>query len=124
MTPEAQSYATSIQMTPHKCHKTVVEVSLICYLLPPIHSNKKRAALSSLMTAVSLNAKQHLIRRIQWIGYDVLGFLGVGVALDIFQNILLLYFQYDLLVFTGYGVLSLFPSWSLVSASTDTPYLP
>nr|GEX21332.1 hypothetical protein [Tanacetum cinerariifolium] len=56
-----------------------------------------------------------LIRRIQWIRYDVLGFLGVGAMLDIFQNILLLYFQYDLLVFTGYGVLSLFPSWSLVT---------
>ncbi|GKD58235.1 hypothetical protein Tco_1295744, partial [Tanacetum coccineum] len=27
-------------------------------------------------------------------------------------------------VFSGYGLLSLFPLWSLVSAGTDTPYLP
>nr|GEX34033.1 zinc finger, CCHC-type [Tanacetum cinerariifolium] len=64
------------------------------------------------------------IRRIQWIEYGELGFLGVGTTLDIFQNMILLYFQYDVLVFTGYGVLSLFPLWSLVSAGTDTSYLP
>nr|GEU33359.1 DNA-binding WRKY [Tanacetum cinerariifolium] len=45
------------------------------------------------------------IRRIQGIGYGVLEFLGVGTTLDIFQNIILLYFQYGVLVFTGYGVL-------------------
>nr|GFA49158.1 ribonuclease H-like domain-containing protein [Tanacetum cinerariifolium] len=38
-------------------------------------------------------------------------------TLDIFQNILLLYFQYGVLVFTGYGILSLFSSWCLVSAA-------
>nr|GEW79067.1 hypothetical protein [Tanacetum cinerariifolium] len=64
------------------------------------------------------------IRRIQGIGYGVLGFLGVGTALDIFHNTILLYFQYGVLVFTGYGVLILFLSWSLVSAGMDTPYLP
>nr|GEW13494.1 hypothetical protein [Tanacetum cinerariifolium] len=57
--------------------------------------------------------------------YDVLEFLGVGTMLDIFQKIIFIpYFQYGVLVFTGYGVLSLFPLWSLVSSSTDTPYLP
>ncbi|GKE60927.1 hypothetical protein Tco_1511294, partial [Tanacetum coccineum] len=64
------------------------------------------------------------IRHIQGIGYGVLGFLGVRTTLDIFQNIILLYFQYGVLVFIGYGVLRLCPSWSLVSAGTDTPYLP
>nr|GEW69722.1 retrotransposon protein, putative, unclassified [Tanacetum cinerariifolium] len=54
------------------------------------------------------------IRRIQWIGYGVLEFLRVGITLDIFQNIILLYFQYGVLVFTGYDVLSLFPLWSLL----------
>ncbi|GKF35697.1 hypothetical protein Tco_0112455, partial [Tanacetum coccineum] len=32
-------------------------------------------------------------------------FLGVGTTLDIFQNIHILYFQYGVLVFSGYGVL-------------------
>ncbi|GJY04433.1 hypothetical protein Tco_0370373, partial [Tanacetum coccineum] len=53
------------------------------------------------------------------------GFLGVWTTLDIFQNIKFIpYFQYGVLVFSGYGVLILFPLWSLVSAGTDTPYLP
>ncbi|GKD07443.1 reverse transcriptase domain-containing protein, partial [Tanacetum coccineum] len=53
------------------------------------------------------------------------GFLGVGTTLDIFQNIIFIpYFQYGVLVFSGYGVLSFIPLWSLVSAGTDTPYLP
>ncbi|GKA84875.1 hypothetical protein Tco_0806529, partial [Tanacetum coccineum] len=65
-----------------------------------------------------------LIRRIQGIGYGILEFLGVWTTLDIFQNIHILYLEYGVLVFSGYGVLSLFPLWSLVSAGTDTPYLP
>ncbi|GJR59428.1 hypothetical protein Tco_1501590 [Tanacetum coccineum] len=64
------------------------------------------------------------IRRIQGVGYGVLEFLRVGATFDIFQNIHLLYLQYGVLVFSGYGVLVLCPSWSLVSAGTDTPYLP
>ncbi|GJR58421.1 hypothetical protein Tco_1500583 [Tanacetum coccineum] len=51
------------------------------------------------------------------------GFLGVETTLDIFQNIHILYLQYGVLVFSGYGVLILFPSWSLVRSGTDTPYL-
>ncbi|GJR43585.1 hypothetical protein Tco_1311688, partial [Tanacetum coccineum] len=51
-------------------------------------------------------------------------FLGVGTMFDIFQNIHILYLQYGVLAFSGYGVLIMFPSWSLVSAGTDTPYLP
>ncbi|GJZ79539.1 hypothetical protein Tco_0644376, partial [Tanacetum coccineum] len=64
------------------------------------------------------------IRRIQGIGYGVLEFLGVGTTFDIFQNLHILYLQYGVLSFSGYNVLSLFPLWSLVSAGTDTPYLP
>ncbi|GKG45742.1 hypothetical protein Tco_0498188, partial [Tanacetum coccineum] len=64
------------------------------------------------------------IRRIQGIEYGVLGFLGVGTTFDIFQNIHILYLQYGVLVFSGYGVLNLFSLWSLVSAGTDMPYLP
>ncbi|GJZ12586.1 retrotransposon ORF1 [Tanacetum coccineum] len=58
------------------------------------------------------------------IGYGVLEFLGVGTTFDIFQNIHILYLEYGVLSFSGYGVLSLFPLWSLVSAGTDTSYLP
>ncbi|GJU50752.1 pentatricopeptide repeat-containing protein, partial [Tanacetum coccineum] len=54
------------------------------------------------------------IRRIQCIGYGVLGFLRVGTTFDIFQNIHILYLQYGVLVFIGYGVLIKFPLWSLV----------
>ncbi|GJY02505.1 hypothetical protein Tco_0360657 [Tanacetum coccineum] len=64
------------------------------------------------------------IRRIQGIGYGVLGFLGVGTTFDIFQNIHILYLRYGVLSSSGYGVLIFFPLWSLVSAGTDTPYLP
>ncbi|GJR16760.1 hypothetical protein Tco_0965287 [Tanacetum coccineum] len=64
------------------------------------------------------------IRHIQCVGYGVLGFLGVGTTFDIFQNIHLLYFQYGVLVFSGYGVLIMWSSWSLMSACTYTPYLP
>ncbi|GJZ70111.1 hypothetical protein Tco_0633661 [Tanacetum coccineum] len=38
----------------------------------------------------------------------------LGTTFDIFQNIHLLYLQYRVLVFSGYDVLILFPSWSLV----------
>ncbi|GJX92952.1 zf-CCHC domain-containing protein [Tanacetum coccineum] len=51
------------------------------------------------------------------------GLLGVKTTFDIFRNILLLYCEYDVLVFSGYGVLILFPSWSLLSVGTNTPYL-
>ncbi|GJW49975.1 hypothetical protein Tco_0091326 [Tanacetum coccineum] len=61
-----------------------------------------------------------LIRPIQCGGYGVLGFLEVGTTFDIFQNIHLLYLLYGVLVFSGYGVLIMFPLWSLVSAGTDT----
>ncbi|GJZ00660.1 putative ribonuclease H-like domain-containing protein [Tanacetum coccineum] len=54
-----------------------------------------------------------LIRSIQGIGYDVLQFLKVGTTFDIFQNIHILYLEYGVLSFFGYGILSLFPLWSL-----------
>nr|GEW79772.1 hypothetical protein [Tanacetum cinerariifolium] len=53
-----------------------------------------------------------------------LEFLGVGTTFDILQNIYILYLEYGVLSFSGYGVLSFFPLWSLASAGTDTPYLP
>ncbi|GJV62913.1 hypothetical protein Tco_1473741 [Tanacetum coccineum] len=53
------------------------------------------------------------------------GFLGVGTTFDIFQNIIFIpYLEYGVLSLSGYGVLSFIPLWSLVSAGTDTPYLP
>ncbi|GKA07742.1 putative reverse transcriptase domain-containing protein [Tanacetum coccineum] len=49
------------------------------------------------------------IRRIQGIGYGVLEFLRVETTFDIFQNIIFIsYFQYGVLVFSGYGVLGSF----------------
>ncbi|GKA33920.1 reverse transcriptase domain-containing protein [Tanacetum coccineum] len=65
------------------------------------------------------------IRRIQGIGYGVLGFLGVGTTFDIFQNIHILYLQYGVLVFTGYGVLNIVPLWSLFLKKklTEAPIL-
>ncbi|GJV79011.1 zf-CCHC domain-containing protein [Tanacetum coccineum] len=62
------------------------------------------------------------IRRIQSLGYGVLEFLGVGTMFDIFQNLHILYLEYGVLSFSRYGILSLFPLWSLVSAGTDTPF--
>ncbi|GKA64073.1 hypothetical protein Tco_0763679 [Tanacetum coccineum] len=58
------------------------------------------------------------------------GFLRVGTTFDIFQNIHILYLQYGVLVFSGYGVLILFPLWSFgecrhryaVSSLMDTAY--
>ncbi|GJY73423.1 hypothetical protein Tco_0477854 [Tanacetum coccineum] len=65
------------------------------------------------------------IRHIQGLDTAYWGFLRVGTTLDIFQNIILIpYFQYGVLVFSGYGVLSFIHLWSLVSAGMDTPYLP
>ncbi|GKC14903.1 hypothetical protein Tco_1011685, partial [Tanacetum coccineum] len=65
------------------------------------------------------------IRRIQGLDTAYWGFLGVGTTLDIFQNIILIpYFEYGILSISGYDVLSFIPLWSLVSAGTDTPYLP
>ncbi|GJS04177.1 putative reverse transcriptase domain-containing protein [Tanacetum coccineum] len=64
------------------------------------------------------------ILRIQGIGYGVLEFLGVGTIFDIFQNIHILYLQYGVLTSSRYGVLSFIPLCSMVSAGTDTPYLP
>ncbi|GJZ28577.1 hypothetical protein Tco_0573224 [Tanacetum coccineum] len=52
-------------------------------------------------------------------------FLRVGTTLDIFQNIILIpYLGYGVLSFSGYGILMFILLWSLVSAGTDTPYLP
>ncbi|GJU16920.1 hypothetical protein Tco_1164085 [Tanacetum coccineum] len=52
-------------------------------------------------------------------------FCGVGTTLDIFQNIILIpYLEYGILILFEYGVLIFIPLWSLVSAGTDTPYLP
>ncbi|GKA61937.1 reverse transcriptase domain-containing protein [Tanacetum coccineum] len=77
-------------------------------------------------------AENMLVQGLESVRYDISNvldtkywrFLGVGTAFDIFQNIHILYLQYSVLVFSGYGVLILFPSWSLVSGDTDTPYLP
>ncbi|GKC16521.1 putative reverse transcriptase domain-containing protein [Tanacetum coccineum] len=52
------------------------------------------------------------IRRIQGIGYGVLEFLGVGTTFDIFQNLHILYFQYGVLIFSGYVILDLSLLWS------------
>ncbi|GKE17977.1 hypothetical protein Tco_1425554, partial [Tanacetum coccineum] len=55
------------------------------------------------------------IRRIQGIGYNVLGFLGVRTTFDIFQNIHILYLRYGVLTSFGYGILSFIPLWSLTA---------
>ncbi|GJT81998.1 hypothetical protein Tco_1056340 [Tanacetum coccineum] len=78
----------------------------------------------TLMDHLGVVLESVLIRRIQGIGYGVLRFLGVGTTFDIFQNIHILYLQYDILVFSGYGVLNRFPLWHLVSSGTDMLYLP
>ncbi|GJU79287.1 hypothetical protein Tco_1276357 [Tanacetum coccineum] len=65
------------------------------------------------------------IRRIQVLDTAYWGFLRVGTTLDIFQNIILIpYLEYGVLILSRYGVLIFIPLWSLVSAGTDTPYLP
>ncbi|GKB80398.1 hypothetical protein Tco_0947293 [Tanacetum coccineum] len=64
------------------------------------------------------------IRRIQGLDMAYWGFLRVGTTFDSFQNIHILYLEYGILSLSGYDVLSFIPLWSLVSAGTDTPYLP
>ncbi|GKD57220.1 hypothetical protein Tco_1290607, partial [Tanacetum coccineum] len=65
------------------------------------------------------------IRHIQLVGYGVLEFFRVGTTFDIFQDIIFIpYFQYGVLVLSGYGILNKFPLWSLVIAGTNTTYLP
>ncbi|GJZ81055.1 hypothetical protein Tco_0646049 [Tanacetum coccineum] len=64
------------------------------------------------------------IRRVQRLDTAYWGFLGVGTTLDIFQNIHILYLESGVLSISGYGILSFIPLWSLVSADTDTSYLP
>ncbi|GJZ92635.1 hypothetical protein Tco_0664700, partial [Tanacetum coccineum] len=64
------------------------------------------------------------IWRIQGLDMAYWGFLGVGITFDIFQTIHILYLEYGVLSLSGYGVLSFIPLWSLVSACTDTTYLP
>ncbi|GJT17895.1 hypothetical protein Tco_0876601 [Tanacetum coccineum] len=87
-------------------------------------------AISKLFTAETFIAKSSglevgWIRRIQELDTTYWGFLRVGTTLDIFQNIILIpYLEYDVLILSGYGVLIFIPLWSLVSAGTDTPYLP
>ncbi|GJY05935.1 hypothetical protein Tco_0371875 [Tanacetum coccineum] len=64
------------------------------------------------------------IRRIPGLDMAYWGFLGVGTTFDIFQNIHILYLRYGVLSLSRYGILGFIPRWSLVSADTDTPYLP
>ncbi|GJZ10261.1 hypothetical protein Tco_0545020 [Tanacetum coccineum] len=61
------------------------------------------------------------IQRIPVLDTAYWGFLRLGTTLDIFQNIHILFLEYSVLSFSGYGVLSFNPMWSLVSAGTDTP---
>ncbi|GJX65523.1 hypothetical protein Tco_0299866 [Tanacetum coccineum] len=61
------------------------------------------------------------IRHIQAIGYSILEFLGVGTTFKIFQNIYILYLEYGVLDFSGYGVLSLFPLLSLALDQASPP---
>ncbi|GKF49161.1 hypothetical protein Tco_0142412, partial [Tanacetum coccineum] len=44
------------------------------------------------------------------------GFLRVGNTFDIFKNLHILYLGYDVYPSSGYGVLILFPLWSLVKS--------
>ncbi|GJX99622.1 hypothetical protein Tco_0356641 [Tanacetum coccineum] len=71
-----------------------------------------------------LGSGSQFVRRIQGLDTAYWGFLGVGTTLDIFQNIHILYLRYGVLSLSGYGVLNFIPLWSLVSAGTDTSYLP
>ncbi|GJS30024.1 reverse transcriptase domain-containing protein [Tanacetum coccineum] len=67
-----------------------------------------------------------LIRRIQGNRYGVLEFLGVGTAFDIFQNIHILttYVRRSMLLLETTLLRLVYPCGLLVSAGTDTPYLP
>ncbi|GJS65385.1 retrovirus-related pol polyprotein from transposon TNT 1-94 [Tanacetum coccineum] len=85
----------------------------------PILKTSFPIAWRNLLTFVIQGMEVGSIRRIQGIGYGVLEFLGVGTTFDIFQNLYILYLQYGVLIFSGYGVLGLFPLWSL-SANEET----
>nr|GEV93970.1 hypothetical protein [Tanacetum cinerariifolium] len=83
-----------------------------------------KGGVSAWETSTGLGLEVSSIRRIQGIGYGVLEFLGVGSTFDIFQNIYILYLEYDILSFSGYDVLDFIVLWSLVSTDMDTSYLP
>ncbi|GJV99236.1 reverse transcriptase domain-containing protein [Tanacetum coccineum] len=77
-----------------------------------LRSRKSKISFHRIPKSLGKGLEVGSIRRIQWVGYGVLEFLGVGTTLDIFQNILFPYIQYGVLVFSGYGVLIFFPLWS------------
>ncbi|GJS96494.1 hypothetical protein Tco_0803462 [Tanacetum coccineum] len=93
-----------------KCYLRSIQI--ICI------SPKEQLLLSSIGLEVSS------IQRIQVLDTAYWGFLGVGTTLDIFQNIHILYLEYGVLSISVYDVLSFIHLGSLVSAGTDTPYLP
>ncbi|GKC40994.1 retrovirus-related pol polyprotein from transposon TNT 1-94 [Tanacetum coccineum] len=98
--------------------------------LDQVIRNLNQRTLSAMITYLEEGLEFGSIRRIQGIGYGVLKFLGVGTTFDIFQNLHILYLEYDVLSFSGYGVLSLFPLWSFgecrhgyaISSLMDTAY--
>ncbi|GJW46688.1 hypothetical protein Tco_0078334 [Tanacetum coccineum] len=89
---------------------------------------KKLHIVSNGLDHVGLESVQYGVSNVLDMAYW--GFLGVGTTFDIFQNIHILYLQYGILVFSGYGVLILFPLWSFgecrhryaVSSLMDTAY--
>nr|GEY91067.1 hypothetical protein [Tanacetum cinerariifolium] len=95
-------------------------------LLPPLVKVSSSLACAGLFACTGmLSAWKGLevssIRRIQGIGYDVLEFLGVRTTFDIFQDIHILYLEYDVLSFTGYGVLDSFLCGLWGSTFSNTP---
>ncbi|GJU99969.1 hypothetical protein Tco_1329240 [Tanacetum coccineum] len=104
------------KMTTGNKNQYIADVKVMIYVL--------QAILNDIYNLVDACLEVDSIRHIQGVRYDVLEFLGVRTMFDIFQNLYILYLQYGVLIFSGYGVLSLFPLWYLVSAGTDTPYLP
>ncbi|GJR18102.1 hypothetical protein Tco_0966629 [Tanacetum coccineum] len=101
--------------------------------------NPSRANIKQALRSVLMEPKVHIkmemeihgssrglevgsIRRIQGIGYGVLEFLGVGTTFDIFQNIHILYLEYGVLSYSGYGVLDFIPLWSLLKKFKKDDY--
>ncbi|GKB07478.1 hypothetical protein Tco_0835762 [Tanacetum coccineum] len=136
--PESDAL-TVVQLRVSKFEKDVSELKKIDHSTKDLASLKSQvptgfaAALAVLITRAS-QSRQHgksepglkSVRYVISNGFDMAyqDFLGVRITFDIFQNIHILYLQYGVLVFSGYGLLIMFPSWSLVSTGIDTSYLP
>ncbi|GJZ09241.1 hypothetical protein Tco_0543524 [Tanacetum coccineum] len=77
------------------------------------NTRRSRSRFDTAYPRIGYEVSKDWIRRIQGLDTAYWGFLRVGTTLDIFQNIHILYLQYGVLTFSGYGLVGFIPLWSL-----------